>query len=78
MINGILAFYLSGNPQLFYNVLNFVFTANGVVYRNLHAANWHVPEAAMYHLPATSNDLRKWGGGIASRLHQKKYKILKI
>ncbi len=37
-------------------MLKGVYNANGAVYGALHAADRHVPERAMYHVPATSNN----------------------
>ncbi len=39
-------------------MLNGVYTANGVVYGDLHTADRHVPETALYHVPVTCYD---WG-----------------
>lgn len=44
--------------------LNDIYTANSAVYGDLHAADGHVSEAAIYRMPAICNNWRRlaaWG-----------------
>ncbi len=59
-------FAISGNPLLFNSALNGIYTANGAIYGDLHVADWHVCERAIYHVPATCNNLGE-GSGMENR-----------